>query len=63
MEPVSKYLDRTEMMGVISLMDWCTRMVAVEKDGQVCICVDLTPLNESVKRELHSLQVVEYILV
>ena len=47
-------------MGVISLiqepMDWCVGMVPVQKkNGQVRICVVLTQLNESVKRDLHPL--------
>ena len=38
-------------------------MVPVQKKNeQVHICVDLTQLNESVKRELHPLPVVEHVL-
>ena len=33
-----------------------------EENGQARICVDLTQLNESVKRELHPLLVVEHVL-
>ena len=55
-------------MGVISqvqeLTDWCTGMVPVQKkNGQVSICVDLTGLNESVKRELQTFLVVDHNLV
>ena len=36
--------------------DWCSAMVVVPKnDGRVRICVDLTKLNESVKRGRHIL--------
>ena len=56
-----------EEMGVISSiqesMDWCGSMVPVrKKNGEVCIRVDLTQLNESVKWELHPLPVVEHVL-
>ena len=45
-------------------MDWCTGMVPVwKKNGQVRICVDLTRLNESVKRELYPLPVIDHLLV
>ena len=43
--------------------EWCSRMVVVPKpNGQVCICVDLTKLNESIKRERHPLQAVDQTL-
>ena len=36
---------------------WCTTMVVVPKrSGSIRICVDLTPLNESVMREIHPIQ-------
>ena len=68
LEPVRKELDHTEKMGVISPiqepMNWCTSIVPVQKKNrQVRICVDLTRLNESVKRELHPLPVVVHVLV
>ena len=68
LEPVRKELDCMGKMGVISLIqeltDWCAGMVpAWKKNGQVRTCVDLTPLNESVKRDLHLLPVVEHVLV
>ena len=45
-----------EALGVISKVEaatqWCTGMVVVPKKyGKVRICVDLKPLNASVKRE------------
>ena len=54
-------------MGVISPiqkpMDWYVGMVTVWKQNrQVHICVDLTRLNESVKRGLQPLLVVKHIL-
>ena len=47
-------------LGVISKVDkpthWCAGMVVVpKKSGEVRICVDLKPLNESVLRETHPL--------
>ena len=47
-----------ETLGVISKIDeptdWCSGMVVVPKaNGDVRICVDLTKLNESVRRERH----------
>ena len=68
LEPVRKELDCMEEIGVISLIqeptDWCAGMVPVcKKNGQVRICASLTRLNESVKRELHQLPVVEHVLV
>ena len=56
-----------EKTGVISRVDvpteWCTAMVVVPKpDGRICICVDLTKLNESVQRERHPIPSVEHIL-
>lgn len=52
---VKAELERMEKMGVISRVgeptDWCAAMVVVPKaDNKVCICVDLTELNESVQR-------------
>ena len=45
-----------EEQGVITRVneptDWCAgRVVVPKKNGKVCICVDVTKLNESVKRE------------
>ena len=53
-----------ESMGVISKVDeptpWCAGMVVVpKKSGDVRICVDLKPLNESVLREVHPLPKVD----
>ena len=49
-------LERLEEQGVISRVeeptDWCAPMVVVPKsNGRVRICVDLTKLNDSVRRE------------
>ena len=42
---------------------WCAGMVVVPKqNGKVRICVDLTKLNESVRRERHPLPAVEQTL-
>ena len=53
-----------ESMGVISKVDtptpWCAGMVVVpKKSGDVRICVDLKPLNESVLREVHPIPSVD----
>ena len=53
-----------EVQGVISKVSgatsWCAGMVVVPKKlGQIRICVDLKPLNQSVKRELYPLPRVE----
>ena len=60
-------LERLEEQGVISRveepMDWCAPIVVVPKsNGRVRICVDLTKLNDSVRREKHILPSVEQIL-
>ena len=61
MSKVKKLLARMEEIGLISkaeqLTDWCAGMVTVPKPDkdEVRICVDLTKLNESVKRERHML--------
>ena len=57
---VKQELTRMEKLGVISKVDkptrWCAGMVVVpKKSGDVRICVDLKPLNESVLRETHPL--------
>ncbi len=64
---VKSELQRMEELGVISKVDeptdWCAGMVVVPKqDGKVCICVDLTKLNESVRRERHILPSVDHTL-
>ena len=56
MSMVKTELDRMEETGVISKInepaEWCAGMVVVCKpNGNMRICVDLTKLNESVKRE------------
>jgi hypothetical protein len=57
-----------EKLGVIATVeqptDWCAGMVVVPKEnGKVRICVDLTKLNESVRRERHPLLAVDQVLV
>lgn len=64
---VKKDLAPMEELGVISNVeqptDWCAPMVPVPKqDKEVRICVDLTKLNNSVKRERHMLPAVEHTL-
>ena len=64
---VKAELERMERMGVVNRVwqptEWCSGMVVVPKtDGRVRICVDLTRLNESVRREHHPLPAVEQAL-
>ena len=61
---VEAELKRMEKLGVIVPVEdpteWCSGMVVVPKpNGQVRICVDLTKLNESVRRERHPLKAVD----
>ena len=61
---VKQELERMEQMGVISKItepsEWCAGMVVVpKKSGDVRICVDLKPLNESVLREPHPIPKVD----
>lgn len=67
MKPVREELERMVQLGVISQItkptEWCAGMVpVVKKNGSVRVCVDLTHLNQSVKRERHQLPSVEQIL-
>ncbi len=64
---VKAELERMEKLGVVSRVqkptEWCAAMVPVPKPGgTVRICVDLTRLNESVRREHHPLPAVEQTL-
>ena len=64
MKPVKEELNRMEKLGVITRVEqpteWCAAMVVVPKsNGKVRICVDLTHLNRSVRRERHPLPAVE----
>ena len=66
-DKVKQELSKMETLGVISKVEdsteWCAGMVAVpKKSGGIRICVDLKPLNESVKRQPHPLPTVESIL-
>ena len=67
MPKVKQELLRMEEIGVISPVieptDWCAGMLVVPKNnGSVRICVDMTKLNENVKRERHLLPSVEQTL-
>lgn len=64
---VEKELKWMEELGVITKVNqptaWCSGMVVVPKANfQVRICIDLTRLNQSVKRERHSLPAVDQML-
>ena len=64
MPKVKEELENMERAGIISKVeqptDWCAGMVVVPKgNGKVRICVDLTKLNQSVKRERHVLPSVD----
>ena len=64
---VKKELEAMEKMGIITRVnqptDWCSGMVVVPKsNGKVRICVDMTKLNENVRREQHVLPSVEHTL-
>ena len=67
MSSVKAELENMEGLGVISRIDtptdWCAGMVVVPKsNNRVRICVDLTKLNESVRRERHPIPAVEQTL-
>ena len=60
-------IDRMLEIGVVSPVheptQWCAPMVVVPKpSGDVCICVDLTKVNETILREVHTLPSVDYTL-
>ena len=60
-------LDEMQAKGIIDRIDeptdWCAGMVVVPKsNGKIRICVDLTNLNKSVKREKHLLPKVDHTL-
>ena len=64
---VKEELTRMEALGVIERVEqpteWCAGLVVVPKpNGKVCICVDLSKLNESVCWERHPLTAVEQTL-
>ena len=67
MDRTRQELDRMVKMGVIIRVeqptDWCAPMVVVPKsEDSVRICVDLTKLNEGVRRERHDMPSVDYTL-
>ena len=64
MQPVKEELERMVQLGVISRVreptEWCAGMVVVQKPNKkVRICVDLTHLDKSVRRERHPLPALE----
>ena len=61
---VKAELDRMRVISKVTTpTDWCAGMVVVPKpSGAVRICVDLTKLNQSMKREHHILPSVEQVL-
>ena len=67
MSKVKQKLEQMEALGVITRVeqptDWCAGIVVVPKpNGSLRICVDLTKLNENVRRERHILPSVDHIL-
>ena len=59
-EQAGRELGRMAEMGIIEKVEepsqWCAGMVVVQKkSGEVRICVDMRPLNESVLREVHTM--------
>ena len=57
-EPLRQELSRLEQDGIIAPVttptDWCAPIVvAPKKDGGIRLCVDLSKLNQSVRRELY----------
>ena len=64
LKQVEKQLKTMKKQGVISVVTeptaWCSGMVCAPKpDGKVRICVDLTPLNKAVQREIHPMASVD----
>ena len=67
MPKVKLELQRMEELGVIKKVeqptDWCAGIVVVPKsNGSLWICVDLTRLNASVRRERHVLPAVDQVV-
>ena len=61
---ICKKLEALEASEIISRVeqptDWCAGMVVVPKpNGKIRVCVDLTRINQSVKRERHVMPSVE----
>ena len=64
MPKVKEELQRMEELGIIKKVkqptDWCAGIMVVPKaNGSLRICVDLTKLNASVRRERHVLPAVD----
>ncbi|UYV79978.1 K02A2.6-like [Cordylochernes scorpioides] len=67
MKQLKEQLEEMTRLGVIELVEepneWCAGMVAVPKPGgKVRICVDLTKLNQYIRRENYPLPATEHIL-
>ena len=64
MKKVQEEIKRMEQLDVIEPIDepteWCSPIVVVPKaDGRVRICVDLTKLNQAIRREVYQMPTVE----
>ncbi len=62
-KPLEEELNRMERLGVIRRVDhpteWCHPMVVTRKpNGKLRVCIDLTKLNEEVKREFYEIPTV-----
>ncbi|UYV74578.1 K02A2.6-like [Cordylochernes scorpioides] len=67
MKQVKEQLEEMTRLGVIDSVEepteWCAEMVAVSKPGgKIRICVDLTKLNQYIRRENYPLPATEHIL-
>ncbi|UYV67535.1 K02A2.6-like [Cordylochernes scorpioides] len=67
MKRVKEQLEEMTRLGVIESVEepteWCAGMVAVSKpEGKIRICVDLTKLNQYIRRENYPLPATEHIL-
>ncbi|UYV83953.1 K02A2.6-like [Cordylochernes scorpioides] len=67
MKQVKEQLEEMTRLGIIESVEepteWCARMVAVSKPGgKIRICVDLTKLNQYIRRENYPLPATEHIL-
>ena len=64
LQPLKDELDRMMQLGVIKKVDepteWCHPIVLVRKEnGGIRLCIDLTKLNDGVKREFYQLESVD----
>ena len=59
-EKLQEMVQQEVISPVTTPTDWCSGMVnAMKRNGDVRICVDLTPLNKAVKREIHPMASVD----